>query len=69
MANINKEELDESLGELNEGLREKLIDTKLISISYWNTCIAPLLSKLSMSIDEVRITPRTYKLPKNYFED
>ena len=66
---MNKERIEKSLAELNNTLREQLIDTKLVTIQQWNEEIAPKLSELAMSIENVNITARTYKLPENYFED
>ena len=66
---MSKERIEKSLAELNNTLREQLIDTKLVTIQQWNEEIAPKLSELAMSIENVNITARTYKLPENYFED
>lgn len=67
---MNKEHLtkiEQKLGELNSTLRKECINTKLITIEQWNAEIAPKLSELSMAIQGVTITARTYKLPESYF--
>ena len=66
---INKEKLNEKLGELNSALREELVNTEEVTISEWNDNIAPLLSKIAQVIDGSSITARTFKLPKNYFDE
>ncbi len=63
-----QEEMNDALGRLNSLLRERLVDTKKMSIADWNKVIAPMLSKLGMIIDGVSVTARTFKLPENYFD-
>lgn len=63
-----KDKQNEALSNLNEILRELLVDTHKVSINQWNNRIAPKLSELSMAIDGLKITARTFILPKSYFE-
>ena len=65
----DKEELNTRLARLNNDLREKILDTHSITIEEWNKRVAPSLSEISMIIDEVRLTARTFRLPDNYFEE
>lgn len=63
-----KAEINKKLGELNSVLRENFVDTKQVSIYYWNNVIAPNLSRLAQVIDKTHVTARTFRLPENYFE-
>lgn len=67
MNNQHQDRASERLKELNIVLRHQLIDTKLVTIQQWNEEIAPKLSQLSMAIDDVVVSAKTYKLPTNYF--
>ncbi len=65
---MDKNRIEEALGELDESLRVNLLDTKKITVSDWNKHVAPRLSELGMAIQDVKITARTYRLPENYFD-
>lgn len=64
---MNKERVESALADLNNALRQQLVDTKIITPDDWNEKIAPKLSAVSMAIDGVTITARTYRLT-NYFD-
>lgn len=62
-----KERVENEVTALNRTLREQLIDTRLVTLEQWNAEIAPKLMNLTMAIDDVKITARTYRL-ENYFD-
>jgi hypothetical protein len=63
-----RQKIETELRNLNCTLREQTIDTKLVTISQWNECIAPALSQIAQVLEGSKITARTYELPDNYHE-
>lgn len=59
---LNKERIEEAMRQLTSTLREECIETGLITKEQWNEEIAPRLSEVGMAIDDVKITPRTYRI-------
>lgn len=56
--------VEDRMRELTATLHEQLIDTSLVTVAQWNKHIAPRLSALSMAVEGVSVTARTYRISR-----
>ncbi len=58
----DRERNNNALIELNKTLHEQLIDTGLVTLEQWNEEIAPKMRSMHLSIDDVKVSARTFRL-------
>jgi len=58
----HKDNINEAMRQLTSILHTELIDTGLVTTEQWNATIAPRLFILGMTIDNVNVSARTYRL-------